>query len=1103
MHNIFSLPFIEQYNLGSESPLIIFTKDNDSSEELAGELRSVTSLPVTVLLDNEILPYDEEAPQSSIISKKINAIHKIKELNNGIIVSSVLNFLSYTDNPDSFYNNSISIDEKSNVSDILSFLNLHQYKQVNTVNSHGEFSIHPQVVDIFAYGEKKPLRIRLSDTEKLSLQYFSVANQRTTDKIKAYRLHSKHLFSFNQDNISCFREFWRSKFNSSTDVIYKDISKGSIFRGVDFYSRLFTKKSYTLFDYIKSNSTILTCFDIHEEVSKIEALFNYRYGEVYKDRKVLPVEDVIINNQELSEKISHYNNFELNEKNLNSHKISNNGVTRASKISQTFKTISPCLDQVAQVLITINSDTRIGQLKTIFQMKGIKVEVVDSWDDFISSDSGVYCLKSQFKSGFIAKEINIALITEAEIFGSHTLEFIESDNEELNEDLFDISKGDPITHVTYGVGRFIGLTKRNINGIDTEYVELSFAEDSKVLVPLEDLDLLTEYKGLNPESVPLDLISNPKWKKNYNKSIIDIKKTALELINIRAKKEKEKGFKFLMPKFDYVKFSNEFPFQLTQDQNLAIKDVISDMCEDKPMDRIIVGDVGYGKTEIAMRASFISAFNSKQVCIIAPTTLLAQQHFESFKKRFSSFNYKIALMTRATKSEEKELLEKLSNGDIDIVIGTHRLIQKDIKFNDLGLIVIDEEHRFGVKQKDLIKHMKSKAEYISLSATPIPRTLSMTLHGIRDISTIKTAPSKRLSVRTYAKDFNDKTIKEALEREMLRKGQAFFLHNDVESIEDIANHLRDMFPDNDIRTGHGRMKELELHSLMNDFREHKFDILVSTTIIETGIDIPNANTMIINNADKLGLAQLHQLRGRVGRSNKQAYTYLLTSKERVVSEISRKRLDAMTNTSNLGGGFKLSSVDLEIRGAGEVLGEQQSGHIHDIGYYLYFRLLEKAMDSLSKGNDFDDNNDFTSTLALPVPANYCIDSNIISHEGTRMNFYRRLASSEGESEIAQLEEELSDRFGSITEETRDLFKLFLCKYTFIEKGVKKLSNGRDESMITFKSIDSAGFIKLYMSLKDNFKEGWRIHNESSFIISNHALRGKGYLDVEKISQMIS
>ena len=676
---------------------------------------------------------------------------------------------------------------------------------------------------------------------------------------------------------------------------------------------------------------------------------------------------------------------------------------------------------------------------------------------------------SRLEQGFILDEAKLAVITEHEILGERVQQRQRDKRKAVNPDtlvrnLAELKVGQPVVHLDHGVGRYGGLVTLDTGGLKAEYLLINYANESKLYVPVGSLHLISRYVGGSDETAPLHKLGNESWAKTRQKAAEKIRDVAAELLDVYAQREVKKGFEFKYDREEFQQFAATFPFEETHDQAMAINAVISDMCQPKAMDRLVCGDVGFGKTEVAMRAAFLAVMNHKQVAVLVPTTLLAQQHYENFKDRFANLPVNVEVLSRfKTAKEQKQILENLAEGKVDILIGTHKLIQSDVKFSDLGLLIIDEEHRFGVGQKEKIKQLRANIDILTLTATPIPRTLNMAMNGIRDLSIIATPPARRVSIKTFVRQKDDLIIREAILREILRGGQVYYLHNDVASIENTAEKLTALVPEARVVIGHGQMRERELERVMSDFYHQRYNVLVCSTIIETGIDVPTANTIIIERADNFGLAQLHQLRGRVGRSHHQAYAYLLTPPPKLMTKDAKRRLEALESLDNLGAGFILATHDLEIRGAGELLGNEQSGQIESIGFSLYMELLDAAVKALKEGREpsLEEITHQQAEIELRVPA--LLPDDYLGDVNMRLSFYKRIAAAESKQELDELKVELIDRFGLLPEATKNLLQIAEMRLMVKPLKVLKIDAGAQGGFIEFSpsaKVDPEKFIKL-------------------------------------------
>ncbi|EAM9499972.1 transcription-repair coupling factor, partial [Salmonella enterica] len=728
------------------------------------------------------------------------------------------------------------------------------------------------------------------------------------------------------------------------------------------------------------------------------------------------------------------------------------------------------------VIFSVESEGRreaLGELLARIKIAPKRILRLDE-----AQDAGRYLMIGAAEHGFIDTQRNLALICESDLLGERVARRRLDSRRTINPDtlirnLAELHVGQPVVHLEHGVGRYAGMTTLEAGGIKGEYLMLTYANDAKLYVPVSSLHLISRYAGGAEESAPLHKLGGDAWSRARQKAAEKVRDVAAELLDIYAQRAAKEGFAFKHDREQYQLFCDSFPFETTPDQAQAINAVLSDMCQPLAMDRLVCGDVGFGKTEVAMRAAFLAVENHKQVAVLVPTTLLAQQHYDNFRDRFANWPVRIEMLSRFRSAKEQtQILAEAAEGKIDILIGTHKLLQSDVKLHDLGLLIVDEEHRFGVRHKERIKAMRADVDILTLTATPIPRTLNMAMSGMRDLSIIATPPARRLAVKTFVREYDSLIVREAILREILRGGQVYYLYNDVENIQKAAERLAELVPEARIAIGHGQMRERELERVMNDFHHQRFNVLVCTTIIETGIDIPTANTIIIERADHFGLAQLHQLRGRVGRSHHQAYAWLLTPHPKAMTTDAQKRLEAIASLEDLGAGFALATHDLEIRGAGELLGEEQSGSMETIGFSLYMELLENAVDALKAGREpsLEDLTSQQTEVELRMPS--LLPDDFIPDVNTRLSFYKRIASAKNENELEEIKVELIDRFGLLPDPARNLLDIARLRQQAQKLGIRKLEGNEKGGTIEFAEknhVDPAWLIGLLQKQPQHFR----------------------------------
>ncbi|MCZ2722792.1 transcription-repair coupling factor [Marinomonas sp. 15G1-11] len=842
----------------------------------------------------------------------------------------------------------------------------------------------------------------------------------------------------------------------------------------------FFNETQSFFDYLPENTLLAQTGTLTDGYHAVKAEYISRHESLGYDieRPILDPNEINLREEEYFSALNQFAHIVLSSEGENALFSAQPSLLIDSKNDRPLQKLQDFIKSCKhRVLIVAESAGRREALIDLFKKYKIHPVSTDSWNDFLNSDTLLGITAGRINRGFQISN-SLTLIAENEIMGERVSQYRRRKQSDINEDaiirnLTELRIDAPVVHIDHGVGRYLGLTNLEIDGQETELLTLGYANSAKLYVPVSSLQLISRYTGGDEDTAPLHKLGTEKWSIAKQKAAEKARDTAAELLEIYAKREARVGHAFSKPDDQYELFSAGFPFEETPDQQLAIDAVINDMKNQKPMDRLVCGDVGFGKTEVAMRAAFLAVQGGKQVAVLVPTTLLAQQHYENFRDRFADWPIEIALLSRFRSGKQTtEALAQLAEGKADIVVGTHKLLQSDIKYADLGLVIIDEEHRFGVKQKDQFKALRAEVDILTLTATPIPRTLNMSLSGIRDLSIIATPPAKRLSVKTFVKDRDSNNIKEAILRELHRGGQVYFLHNDVQTIQKAAEELIELIPEARVIVGHGQMRERELEQVMSDFYHKRANILVCTTIIETGIDIPNANTIIIERADKFGLAQLHQLRGRVGRSHHQAYAYLLTPTDRKITPDAEKRLEAIQLADTLGAGFTLATHDLEIRGTGELLGDGQSGHIEHVGFSLFMEMLDRAVNSLKKGEapDVDISSPQQIDINLRIPA--LIPSDYLDDVHSRLILYKRIANAKTEGELKNLQVEMIDRFGLLPEATKNLFRQTSLKLKAEQLGITKIEANSNEGKIHFgpsTPVNPMTLIKLIQAKPDSYK----------------------------------
>jgi transcription-repair coupling factor (superfamily II helicase) len=954
------------------------------------------------------------------------------------------------------------------------------------------------LIDLFPMGSPLPYRIDLFDNQIESIRTFDVDTQRTVYPVPRVRLLPAREFPQDEAGRTRFRGRFREVFEGdpSKSPLYKDVSNGIMPAGIEYYLPLFFDATATLTEYLPPQAVVCLHGDVSSAIRRFWEDTDARYRLLRGDRArpLLAPSQLFVPEDEFHRVLKPFARIELDpdrsaapvepaaSADVAAERPGEDGdaaapagataQARRSRRGHATHALPPVqVDRRAddplralkrhvtatpeRVLIVAESLGRRETMQQYFAEYGFKPAVVADWAEFIAGDASPALAASPLHAGFVWPEANISLITEAELYAGVVRRPGKRDARRSNvdamlRDLSEVRIGDPVVHEQHGIGRYLGLTTLDLGDGPNEFLHLLYANDAKLYVPVSSLHLISRYSGASPDAAPLHELGSGQWDKAKKKAAQRAHDTAAELLNLYAQRAAREGHAFKYDLHEYEAFAAGFGFEETPDQAAAIEAVIRDLTSGKPMDRLVCGDVGFGKTEVALRAAFVAVADGKQVAVLVPTTLLVEQHFQTFSDRFGDLPVKLAELSRfRSAAEMKTVLEGLASGRIDLVIGTHKLIQRDVKFKRLGLVVIDEEHRFGVRQKEQLKRLRAEVDVLTLTATPIPRTLAMSLEGLRDFSVIATAPERRLSIKTFVSQYSPGIVREACLRELKRGGQIYFLHNDIDTIATMGQKLEALMPEARIAIAHGQMPERDLERVMRDFYQQRSNLLLCSTIIETGIDVPTANTIIIHRADKFGLAQLHQLRGRVGRSHHQAYAYLLTPREEAISVQAKKRLEAIQLMEDLGSGFYLAMHDLEIRGAGEVLGDEQSGEMQQIGFQLYTEMLKAAVDSLRSGREpnLNDPMSVTTEINLHVPAllpeTYCNDV----HE--RLVLYKRLANCDTAAELTSMQEELIDRFGLPPEQAQALLYCHRLRLLAKPLGVVKVDAGPDRSQVLF------------------------------------------------------
>ena len=1045
----------------------------------------------------EVLAFDHFSPHPDIVSSRLSALAKLSSLESGIIVTTI-EALSQRICPKGYidkYSLSLKNNQYLEVDSFTENLIKIGYRRVTTVMEQGEFSLKGALIDMYPMGAKNPFRIDLFDNEIESIRSFDPSSQRSIEVIKEIQLLPAREFASDNDSIDIFKKNYLSEFGNTDGFIYTEVSEGRYPGGIEFYLPLFFETTDTLFDFIPDNSVIAYQKGLDESIEQQseELLERFNYCQNSLERLPLEVDKVFLNTNDFlatlnkkkqvqiqTSKILKVEGLDFNSSILPPVKIEAEAKRPLNKLFSFIKSFT------GRTLIVCESEGRQSVLNDLLSSYDLKAEECLSWSDFLNQNSKLSITHATLSEGVIFEKI--AIITENNLFGQDAVKqqrrrrAKHKDFDEAIKSLVEIQLGDPVVHEHYGVGRYLGLISRSFDDNQQDFLSVEYANGSKLMVPITSLNLISRYTGVSADNAPLHKLGSQQWTKAKKKAADSLYDVAAELLEIYAKRESQKGFSYPSPNDSYSSFVSSFAFEETPDQIKTMNDVLLDMQSDKPMDRLVCGDVGFGKTEIAMRAAFLAVESGKQVAILVPTTLLANQHYQTFTDRFSKFPVVIKSLSRFQNNKEQtQIKADLKLGKIDIVVGTHKLIQGGISYKNLGLIIIDEEHRFGVKQKESLKKIRGQSDILTMTATPIPRSLNMALGSLRELSIIASPPAKRTAIQTFVDEWDNNTITEACSRELHRGGQIFVVHNDIDTIDNMAESLKDLMPNIKIRVAHGQMPSKELEQIMTDFYHQRFQLLVCTTIIETGIDIPSANTIIINNAQNFGLAQLHQLRGRVGRSHHKAYAYLVVKSTQSITENARKRLDAIASLEELGAGFMLANHDLEIRGAGDLLGENQSGKISEIGFNLYHDLLRRTIHAIKNNYTLDLKDATTEEVEINTGISCIIPETYLPDVHERLILYKRIASAKDEDSLKELKVEMIDRFGLLPESTQNLFESSSLKNLSQEVGILKVNIYDDKAEITLNdssSIDVSKIINLIQTKPQQFQ----LKNQKTIVI---------------------
>ncbi len=1088
--------------------LAVLCADASASQRLAEEIPFFApDLRVHVLPDWETLPYDQFSPHQDLVSERLATLHHVSRRECDVLLVPV-STASYRLAPPSHlaaYTFFFTQGERLDEGRLRAQLTLAGYQHVGQVMSPGEYSVRGGLIDLFPMGSVIPYRLDLLGDEIETIRTFNIESQRSLYPVKAVRLLPGREFPMDEDGRNAFRGRWRETFEGdpSRSAIYRDIGHGIPSAGIEYYLPLFFDQTATLFDYFDPEAIVVFVGNAEDALQRFrrDAEQRFRFLSGDPERSVLPPDRLFMETDSFFGHARRHGRVAINAA-VAAETVNGTGpdrpldsapgvqdppspsagsgeIRRPPDVAVDRRAADPLvalkrhLDRTrGATVIAADSNGRRETILQFFAESGLRPDSFETYRDFLDSGSSLGLCVASLSAGFVTTEPVLTHLTENELYSSATVrrragkrqQERASNVEMMVRDLSELRVGDPVVHAQHGIGRYLGLETMDLGEGAMEFLQLEYAKQTKLYVPVSQLHVISRYSGAAEEDAPLHSLGSGQWEKARRKAAQQIRDSAAELLNLYARRAAREGHAFEYAARDYETFAASFPFEETPDQAAAIDAVIADMTSGKPMDRLVCGDVGFGKTEVALRAAFIAVMGGKQVALLAPTTLLAEQHTQTFSDRFADWPVKIAELSRFRSTKEVGAAVKgINDGTLDIVIGTHKLLSQDVRFARLGLVIIDEEHRFGVRHKERMKELRAEVDVLTLTATPIPRTLGMSLEGLREFSVIATAPQKRLAIKTFVRREADDTIREAALRELKRGGQIYYLHNEVETIENRKAALQALLPEARIAVAHGQMGERDLERVMRDFTQQRFNVLLCTTIIETGIDIPTANTIVIHRADKFGLAQLHQLRGRVGRSHHQAYAYLLVPDPEALSKQAQLRLDAIQQMEELGSGFYLAMHDLEIRGAGQVLGEDQSGNMHEIGFQLYTEMLNEAVRALKQGREPDLSQPLAAVTEINLhepallPESFCGDV----HE--RLSIYKRMATVDTLDDLTDIQEELIDRFGRLPPPVVALLETHRLRVLAAPLGILKIDANGDAVTFQFRPdppVDPATIISL-------------------------------------------
>jgi transcription-repair coupling factor (superfamily II helicase) len=1066
--------FLTEAAASAAAPFLVVAGSGREADQYLAELRFFAAgrLSLWPFPDRETLPYDPFSPHPDIVSERLRTLAALPELKRGIIVTTQAALLDRLP-PRTFIEAhafALASGERIDLPQLRKRLSDAGYVQVTQVLSPGEFAVRGSVVDLYPAGASQPFRLDLFDDLIESVRVFDPADQRSGSRIVSVPLLPAREIPSSPEAIAEFRRRWRERFEGDPQQcsVYRAVSAGQMPAGIESWLPLFFGETSGLADYLPARSVIVDLVDLERAIGDFWAEIEERHEERRHDRErpLLPPFEAFVPAADVLEAFATHPRIGLTQVKVEPIAATVPLQNFASGLPPELRADTRAPRPLAKlahylenfegrVLLTSDSAGRREVLIDMLRRQGLSADVAADWPSFVEGGSSLGLTVAPDVRGFLLPHRPLALVAEEQLFGERARQErrrrrAERDPEAILRELAALTPGAPVVHEEYGVGRYRGLKVMQVAGNPAEFLVIEYAGGDLLYVPVHTLGRVTRYTGGTPEAAPLHRLGTEQWARARKRAADRVRDVAAELLDLYSRRAAREGRPLAFDEDGYRAFEAAFPFEETIDQHEAIEAVLADMRSGRPMDRVVCGDVGFGKTEVALRAAFAAVTGGRQVAVLVPTTLLAQQHAQTFADRFADWPVRVENLSRfRTGAEQRKVVEGLKAGAVDIVIGTHRLLQRDVGFHDLGLVVVDEEHRFGVSHKERLKQLRADVDTLTLTATPIPRTLNMALGGLRDLSLMTTPPAERVAIETFVSEWSDSLVRESCLREIRRGGQVYFVHNVVEDIEAFAERLRRLVPEATIRVGHGQMRERDLEQLMLDFYHRRFQVLVCTTIIESGIDVPTANTILVDRADRFGLAQLHQLRGRVGRSHHRAFAYLLAPPVAALPEDARKRLEAIESLEDLGAGFTLATQDLEIRGAGELLGEEQSGQIQEIGIGLYLELLERAVSALREGREPELDRPLASGSEVDLQLPALLPEDYIPDVHLRLQLYKRMASTSDADRLDDLEAELVDRFGPLPPPSKTLLVVHRIRQRAATLGIRRFELGAAAGVVEF------------------------------------------------------